>query len=308
MAANHPDQRRLTGYLDYVSDLMAAPLREQPGPLAVQLDVGMGPYQNLLAQRDLGNYLLPVVKRLTTPDVDIVSCWATKSRQLPSLLRVAPALEVDIPDGLGVRAGFITTASGESVDYKCQVRDAVDGLDELADGPVSLEIAFVVGRPRNWLNLWKPTIDALGPILGTTSDKPWNPRDGRITRLGLHCRVDPQPTNQVRIELRAHPLTAAEFDRGDQFVYRSGGPVDEVFEYVLTRRGDVEIARMVVALPPDDDNLWYFTVAADAPHSSVQIGTHDGGRPPFLVEGDGTGQRLTTSNITEAAQTIVDWL
>jgi hypothetical protein len=45
------------------------------------------------------------------------------------------------------------------------------------------------GPSRNWINLWKPTIDALGPLLGE-GDRMWNPRDGAIVDLALHLLVD----------------------------------------------------------------------------------------------------------------------
>lgn len=32
--------------------------------------------------------------------------------------------------------------------------------------PVRMQMSFTVGPGRNWLNLWKPAIDALGKILG----------------------------------------------------------------------------------------------------------------------------------------------
>jgi len=34
----------------------------------------------------------------------------------------------------------------------------------------------------------------------------WNPRDGRITELGLHCTVDPAAGNQVIAAIRAGTL------------------------------------------------------------------------------------------------------
>jgi len=34
----------------------------------------------------------------------------------------------------------------------------------------------------------------------------WNPRDGRITDLGLHCTVDPAVGDQVTIAIRAGTL------------------------------------------------------------------------------------------------------
>jgi hypothetical protein len=56
---------------------------------------------------------------------------------------------------------------------------------------VRLQISFTVGLRRNWLNLWKPRIDALDPLLGRTrSHGEWHPRDGRIIDLGLHLTTD----------------------------------------------------------------------------------------------------------------------
>ena len=39
-------------------------------------------------------------------------------------------------------------------------------------GEAPLELAFVVGPDGNWLNLWKPTIDSLDPLLGRTNPEP----------------------------------------------------------------------------------------------------------------------------------------
>ena len=54
-----------------------------------------------------------------------------------------------------------TTASSQTKAYKEQVRGAVVDAHEFPAGGVRLQIAFVVGPHRNWLSLWKPTIDAL---------------------------------------------------------------------------------------------------------------------------------------------------
>ena len=47
---------------------------------------------------------------------------------------------------------------------------------------------------RNWTALWKPTIDVLGPLLGS-DPRPHKPhgeaRDGRITEIALHQTVIP---------------------------------------------------------------------------------------------------------------------
>ena len=70
---------------------------------------------------------------------------------------------------------------------------------------MELQLSFIVGPRRNWLNLWKPTIDALDQIPGrTTPERSWHPLDGRVVELGLHCRVDPGLGNQVVIGVAAH--------------------------------------------------------------------------------------------------------
>lgn len=83
---------------------------------------------------------------------------------------------------------------------------AIAGSAELPAGPVRLELAFVVGPSRNWLNLWKQTIDALDPILGRTyPGRAWHPLDGRITELGMHLTVDPAARYDVVVGIAAAP-------------------------------------------------------------------------------------------------------
>ncbi|KMO66835.1 hypothetical protein MCHUDSM44219_05709 [Mycolicibacterium chubuense] len=68
-----------------------------------------------------------------------------------------------------------------------------------------MELSFVIGN-RGWLGLWKPTIDALDPILGRTyPDNPYHPLDGRITELGMHLTVDRALGYDVLIGITAAP-------------------------------------------------------------------------------------------------------
>jgi hypothetical protein len=86
----------------------------------------------------------------------------------------------------------------------------VTAATPLPEGGVTLQLAFVVGPGRAWANLWKPTIDALGAILGRDEGAgEWNTRDGRITELGLHCTIDPNRGHDVEIAIRASTATAA---------------------------------------------------------------------------------------------------
>jgi NAD(P)-dependent dehydrogenase (short-subunit alcohol dehydrogenase family) len=99
-----------------------------------------------------------------------------------------------------------TTASAQTPAYKEQVRAAVAEAAELPAGPVRLELAFVVGPRRNWLGLWKQTIDSLDPLLGRTYlDRAWHPLDGRITELGMHLTVDPAARYEVVVGIVAAP-------------------------------------------------------------------------------------------------------
>lgn len=95
-----------------------------------------------------------------------------------------------------------TTASSESSLFKQQIHDQLADVSPLSDGPIALQLAFVAGPGRSWLNLWKPTIDALERLLGQSSPRrPWHLRDGRIVELGLHCQVDPAIGHGVVIEI-----------------------------------------------------------------------------------------------------------
>ena len=70
-------------------------------------------------------------------------------------------------------------------------RAAVTHASEIRAEGVQLQLAFVVGPHRNWLSVWKPTIDALDPLPGRTRpDEDWHSKDGRIIDLELQVGVD----------------------------------------------------------------------------------------------------------------------
>jgi hypothetical protein len=196
--ADHPDQVRLRKYLDDTADLLAA--SRGSGSWALRLDVGLPVGRDLLDMADLDNYAYPLAYHLK--DLSLVSVWCTKQHGEYSFVRIEPAREILAPSTDVVTAK--TTASTSSVTYKRQMHAAVATAKELPAGPVKLELAFVVGPGRNWLNLFKQTIDSLDPILGRTySDRDWNPRDGRITELGMHVAVDPTAGWGVTIGIAA---------------------------------------------------------------------------------------------------------
>jgi hypothetical protein len=196
--ADHPDQVRLRAYLDDTEALVA--VSRVGGPWTLRLDVGLPVRRNLLNMADLDNYAHPLAHRLK--DSDLVSVWCTKQHSDQSFVRIAAARE-SLPPATDLVV--VRTPSAKNPDYKKWINAAVADAAELPTGPVRLELSFVVGRNRNWLELWKPTIDALEPLLGRDpSDvRPWHPRDGRITELGMHVTVDPAAGNKITVGIAA---------------------------------------------------------------------------------------------------------
>lgn len=199
-----PDQVRLREYLEDTAQLVA-PHRAPEGPWALLLEIGLPTGRDLVDMADLDNYAFPLASRLR--DEHLVTMWCTKRRADTSRVLVAPANETTGPNNTyTVR----TTASATTTAYKEQVRSAVVDAAAIPDGAVQLQLAFVVGPQRNWLTLWKPTIDALDPLLGRTrEDRDWHPRDGRITDLGLHVAVDPLLGHDIVIGIAAAPAAAS---------------------------------------------------------------------------------------------------
>lgn len=154
---------------------------------------------------DLDNYAFPLAKRLYSHD--LVSVWASKRHAPASYITAAPARKASPPAELWPAR---TSSSADGVAYKEQVRAALASAAELPAGPVSLQIAFAVGPRRNWLNLWKPTIDALDPLLGrATLDRLWHPNDGRVIDLGLHVTTNRDLGNDVQLFIAAWAATTS---------------------------------------------------------------------------------------------------
>jgi len=203
-----PDQVRLREYLEDTAELLAPHLVASNGRWALLLEVGLPPGRDLVDMADLDNYAFPLATRLRNED--LVAVWCTKRHADISRVLVAPAAET-----AGPRHPYTvrTTASASTAAYKEQVRSAVVAAAVIPTAAVQLQLSFVVGPQRNWLTLWKPTIDALDPLLGRTrDDRDWHPKDGRITDLGLHVAVDPSLGHDVLVSIAAAPAAPGTED------------------------------------------------------------------------------------------------
>ena len=200
---DHPSQVRLRPFLDHAEALVAASTVD--GPWALRLDVGRPSGRPLLRGADLDNYAFPLVRRLD--DRKLRSVWCTKQHSEHSFLWVEPAHETPPPSTDFVVART-TGVSYAKPAYKEQIRGAVAEAVELPPGrAVKLNLAFTTGSGTKWWNLWKPTIDALDPLLGRDpKGRDWHPLDGRITELGMHLTVDPALRYEVVVGIHAVPV------------------------------------------------------------------------------------------------------
>lgn len=206
-AAGSASQARLAAYLAHAEKLLRPKIDSTPDPLALHLNVGLPNNIALLRDRDLDNYLLPLVQWLArSTGRTFASATALKRHAEHSFVGVGPAQ----PAAGDQRAQHVvrTTASAESSRYKEQIRAALAHAAPIEGGPVHLDVVFGVGPTRSWLNLWKPTLDALGALLGQSeSSRAWHPDDGRITRLGLHRRPDRDLGHDVELLFLTGPTS-----------------------------------------------------------------------------------------------------
>ncbi len=205
-AVGSASQTGLNAYLRELERLAAPLVASTDGALAFALDVGLPCGTDLLDQRDLDNYLFPAVRHLAKAfGRPFVSVSDTKRHGSSSFFGIGPAHSAG-PADVGHSHKLRTTASSGTAAFKEQIADALRGARPVAPGPVALDTVFGVGPARSWINLWKPTIDALGALLGASSPaRPWHPQDGRVVRLSLHCSLDPALGNDVDLLIHARP-------------------------------------------------------------------------------------------------------
>lgn len=204
-AADHPDQLRLRAYLDVVAEQLGIadwPVQEQR---TIELVVGLPRTVPLdHGGRDLDNYLYPLVRRLGASR--IAAAFARKVHQPYSTIAAGHAVldaEPAQPPPLTIR----TSVSAQSTAWKQTVHQACSKLvaQPLPPGSVAIRIRLGVSRQRNWAALWKPTIDALGPLLGMPDPaRPFRPDDDRVVDLELHRRIDETLRNDVLVEAWRH--------------------------------------------------------------------------------------------------------
>lgn len=186
MRHDHPDQVRLREYLWWLVPRVAPTVAADTNTLAMTIAVPSCLPRDS-GGADLDNYLFPVVRALG--HARFVSVWASKVWTEHSTIAVAPARLTQLPDASYCFASAETSEPKDTAAWKrdidAQVRSQVT---EAANGPVEIQVAFIVEPHWNWAGLWKPAIDALGAIVGQGA-RPFNTRDDRIVKLALHRTI-----------------------------------------------------------------------------------------------------------------------
>ena len=204
----HPAQLHLAEYLEDVTSTLG-PLPES-GDLFLDLAVDVGEYERLQRHYDVENYLTPLFGSRYLDHHRFV--LVSGSKHIGGGSRIAVGFATDaLPNKASSDWEFFSTNAGSGASthqWKQGLR--ADLLEHnparLPPGPVDVQIAWRCSSQRNWVSLWKPTGDAMGPVLGEDSGNPFNPNDDRIVSLTLHRIVDETLGNNIEVGMwwRSH--------------------------------------------------------------------------------------------------------
>lgn len=183
---NDPAQIRLQAYLAETAANLGALADER---LFIHLEIDVEKPERLTRSYDLENYLTPLVHHLGASRFALAT--ARKKVGGGSELTVGtvePLAREDTLDYYGCAA----VGSTQKKEWKERIRQqlAASGKPEMPVGPLHVRFAWRCSSKRNWVSLWKPTGDALGPILGCDPRNPYNPNDDRIVDIEFHRTAD----------------------------------------------------------------------------------------------------------------------
>ncbi len=205
--STHPAQIRLRAYLEQLM-LELKPLPSVQGSLFLHMDIDVRQPARLLRHYDLENYLTPLFGRqwLDASRFSFVSARKQVGAGSRLLLGLARPLTTQMD---GFEHFSYSAGSGTQIKrWKADLRRALASSQPrpLPSGPIEVHLAWRCSPRRNWVTLWKPTGDAMGPVLGEAiPEKPFSPNDDRIVSLGLHLNLDGMAGHSVDVGMWWRP-------------------------------------------------------------------------------------------------------
>jgi hypothetical protein len=202
-ARDDPAQIRLQAYLQQLGSAIGD-LPAPPAQLFLHMDVDVVFPARLLRHYDLENYLTPVVQRLGQARFVFVSAKKRVGGGSRVTIGIAESRANRIDEG---HPGFFSCHAGRGAQekrWKAGIRAALAASEPtpLPPGPVEVRLAWRCSPSRNWVSLWKPTGDAMGPVLGEPDARnPFNPNDDRIVNVGLHRISDSEIGHDVDVAM-----------------------------------------------------------------------------------------------------------
>ncbi|HXD09758.1 MAG TPA: hypothetical protein VN653_06815 [Anaerolineales bacterium] len=203
--STHPSQIRLQAYLQGVMS-KALPLPQDGMPLFLHLEVDVQKPERLLKHHDLENYLTPLfgTKQLNASRFVLVTARKFVGGGSKLLLGTArPATEDFLLQGWNHFA-YVARGSAQAKPWKDNLRNALAETKPLplTDHAVEVQIAWACPAQSNWVALWKPTGDCMGPILGEVNPlRPFAPNDDRIVDLKFYRTLNTAMGNAVHIDM-----------------------------------------------------------------------------------------------------------
>lgn len=185
----HTAQIRLRSYLDDLRFKVGELPTDRP--LCLDLRVDVRDLVRLSRHYDVENYLTPLFGSSWFNHRQFPLVHGTKCVGGGSSLTVSE-IQTDSTATLGQPWHHVATNAGSSPtlkSWKQRLNDclASSGVNQIPDGEsLEFHMAWRCSARRNWVGLWKPTGDALSPILGYTGHNCFSPNDDRITSLTFH--------------------------------------------------------------------------------------------------------------------------
>ena len=194
----HPAQVKLQRYLDRVQEYFSGIIAGR-SDLYLHVSVDVEKPERLSHHYDVENYLTPLIGRLGGQRFVFVS--GEKHVGGGSSLTIGEARPALDPAALRTWEHFscrilndLTTTAGKD-SLRQSLIDA--GVAELPPEytEIEVQIAWRCAPTSKWDNFWKPTGDAMGPVLGpwatrdTGNKRRFTPHDDRIVALQFHREI-----------------------------------------------------------------------------------------------------------------------